>query len=661
MSKFFKNQGSITQKTLLQISLSVTLIITGSTALNYWQLLSSLKSQKQEQLKEYVIERVAREQEIFDLAADNHAILKEAILNSEQSPNSQQIQQNFDRLFVRYTDGVIRNRPELFNGTEESGVYIGKSASLTPTLRRQIPEWKTLSETYGRAWHNRFQSTFLMTPDNITIVYWPEVPNYVYEADANFYMPEQEEYQVAVVQNNPLRTTAWTAPYREDVSQLWLVTAVTPVDINGQQIISIGHDVILNDLVDRTVNSTVEGGYNLIFRGDGHLIVHPELMNQLQDRNQPFLIQESGNQNLIHIFELVTQADTNKIVIENTQDNQYLAVQKINGPELYFVTVFPKNILAQRAVGFALSNVEMGLALLVTIVGFIIIILNTQVTKPLKRLIDATQKIAQGDYHISIPEYSQDELGMLAHSFNLMATELLHRQKAIETALQKEKNLADKVTNTLERQASSVQQVTTTMDELNASAQVSANQASEAAISAQEILDLLEGKHERLSTDGYSNLKDKIEKLAKEISHLSEQIGKIGMISGVVSDLANQTNMLALNAAVEAVRAGENGQGFSVIATEIRKLADQSRASAEAINNLAINIQKAMNSTVDITESSKNSFNTMIDSVNHIVINSEQLSLNANQQAMAIEQVLNAMNELNQSTTPYSTLRGNEV
>lgn len=653
MSKFFKNPGSITQKTLLQISLSVTLIITGSTALNYWQLLSSLKSQKQEQLKEYVIERVAREQEIFDLAADNHAILKQAILNPEPSLNATQIQQNFDRLFVRYTDGVIRNRPELFNGTEESGVYIGKSTAITPTLRRQILEWKTLSETYGRAWHNRFQSTFLMTPDNITIVYWPEFPNYVYEADANFYMPEQEEYQVALFQNNPLRTTAWTAPYREDVSKLWLVTAVTPVDINGQQIISIGHDVILNDLVDRTVNSTVEGGYNLIFRGDGHLIVHPELMNQLQDRNQPFLIQESGNQNLINIFEWVTQADANDVVIDNYKDHQYLAVQKISGPELYFVTVFPKNILAQRAVSFALSNVEMGLALLVTIVGFIILILNTQVTQPLKRLIDATQKIAQGDYHISIPEHSQDELGMLAHSFNLMATELLNRQETIQKALEKEKNLADQVTNTLEKQASSVQQVTTTMDELNASAQASANQASEAAISAQEILNLLEGKHERLSIDGYSNLKDKIEKLAKEISHLNEQIGKIGMISGVVSDLANQTNMLALNAAVEAVRAGENGQGFSVIATEIRKLADQSRASAEAINNLVANIQKAMNSTVDITESSKSSFDTMIDSVNHIVINSEQLSLNANQQAIAIEQVLNAMNELNQSTTPY--------
>lgn len=84
--------------------------------------------------------------------------------------------------------------------------------------------------------------------------------------------------------------------------------------------------------------------------------------------------------------------------------------------------------------------------------------------------------------------------------------------------------------------------------------------------------------------------------------HLSEQANQIGSISQFVSDLANQTNMLALNSAVEAVRAGENGKGFSVVANEIRRLADQSQRSAEKIYVLVSEIQSAINSTVMVTE-----------------------------------------------------------
>lgn len=70
------------------------------------------------------------------------------------------------------------------------------------------------------------------------------------------------------------------------------------------------------------------------------------------------------------------------------------------------------------------------------------------------------------------------------------------------------------------------------------------------------------------------------------------------MIYTLVSELANQTNMLTLNAAFEAVRAGEHGKGFGIVASEIWKLAHQSKKSAERINALVQDIQRATNSTV---------------------------------------------------------------
>ena len=79
------------------------------------------------------------------------------------------------------------------------------------------------------------------------------------------------------------------------------------------------------------------------------------------------------------------------------------------------------------------------------------------------------------------------------------------------------------------------------------------------------------------TVEGMFTLEKKVGAIAEQIVHLSEQANQIGSISQLVFDLANKTNMLALNSSVEAVRAGEHGKGFSVVANEIRKLAHQRR------------------------------------------------------------------------------------
>ncbi|WP_313655884.1 methyl-accepting chemotaxis protein, partial [Planktothrix agardhii] len=84
---------------------------------------------------------------------------------------------------------------------------------------------------------------------------------------------------------------------------------------------------------------------------------------------------------------------------------------------------------------------------------------------------------------------------------------------------------------------------------------------------------------------------------------LDEQINQISIVTNLVTDLANQTNMLALNASIEAVRAGEYGKGFAVVAGEIRKLADQSKNSATQINHLITETQKSLQTTVSVTAS----------------------------------------------------------
>ena len=219
-------------------------------------------------------------------------------------------------------------------------------------------------------------------------------------------------------------------------------------------------------------------------------------------------------------------------------------------------------------------------------------------------------------------------------------------------------------------QAISVNQTTKVMDELEFSAKQASESAETSTIGAQQVLNLAKSGNqlveETLAEMGQT--KDKVEAIAQQILRLSEQINQIGSISQVVSDLANQTNMLALNAAVEAVRSGEYGKGFSVVASEIRKLADESQKSAHKINILVAEIKQATNVTVVVTDAGIKSventvglakktayaFGNVSGEINSIVLSSQQISMNAKQQAMAIQQVVAAMNSLNQNAQDSS-------
>ncbi|HIK11262.1 MAG TPA: MCP four helix bundle domain-containing protein [Oscillatoriaceae cyanobacterium M33_DOE_052] len=270
-------------------------------------------------------------------------------------------------------------------------------------------------------------------------------------------------------------------------------------------------------------------------------------------------------------------------------------------------------------------------------------------------------------------------------------------------------------------QAASVNETSSTIDELGASSRQSAAQAKAGAENARQVLRMAEagitgarevlqmakagaeGSREVLNLaesgmgvvgktlEGISTLQQKVSQLSEQISRLSQQVTQIGSITNLVQNIANQTNMLALNASVEAVRAGEHGKGFAVVAAEIRKLADQSRGSAEKISVLVADIHNAIGATFTLAEESrKNASQTIelsqqtaaafssvnqaintivlknqeltvnamsdivlknqeltITAINDAVLTNQQIALTAGQQSIAVEQVVNSINSIN--------------
>lgn len=221
------------------------------------------------------------------------------------------------------------------------------------------------------------------------------------------------------------------------------------------------------------------------------------------------------------------------------------------------------------------------------------------------------------------------------------------------------------------QQSASVQETTVAIDRINAASAESARQAQNAALGGQNALIRVEEGSKAVSQtfEEMETLKEKVEAIASRSFSLNEQTNKISTISNLVSNLASETNMLALNASVEAVRAGEQGKGFGVVASEIRKLADRSKQSTENISTVVKDIERAVNSMalaahegqtnvetgVKIAQNTAEVFTDIAGGMEQIVEHTQQIALTAQQQSLAIEQVMTAMNDLTHEAAETAT------
>ncbi len=243
---------------------------------------------------------------------------------------------------------------------------------------------------------------------------------------------------------------------------------------------------------------------------------------------------------------------------------------------------------------------------------------------------------------------------------------------SIEGATSEIATVASEQERIVAQQASAIQETATSTSELSSTARQSVQQANETQSNAQRALNLTnEGSHSvSVIRSEIETLQDSVQSIAENVTLLQQRANEIGSISTLVSDLATQTNMLALNAAVEAVRAGQFGKGFGVVATEIRTLADRSRGSAARIHELVAEIERSIASTAKATVSSTQLATSnaqqaaetttvlsgVVSAIDLVNLGNQQNLLTTQQQERAIDQVAIAMQDF--SHTAHETSMG---
>jgi methyl-accepting chemotaxis protein len=145
-----------------------------------------------------------------------------------------------------------------------------------------------------------------------------------------------------------------------------------------------------------------------------------------------------------------------------------------------------------------------------------------------------------------------------------------------------------------------------------------------------------------------------VESIAESILALAEQAQAIGEIIASVTDIAEQTNLLALNAAVEAARAGEQGRGFAVVASEVKTLAEQSKKATLEVRRILGETQRATSAAVMATEQGTKQVTATAEQVTDVVTEgarvAAQIQASAGQQAAGMTQIRQAMGNIHEAT-----------
>lgn len=422
--------SSLTFSTVLKVGRWIAVVIIVTAIICYWQVSYRVKEQTLTQLKNYIEQRGQLENELFASVSNDHELLKAAILKKLSQPSDEQaIHRRFEQLFSRGEDGIIRNRPEQFDGETQSCFYGDKSLKITPTLEKQLLAFYDLTNQYGQAWRRHFTNTYILTPKNTITLYSPDNATWCQDADESLDIRKEEYFWISNYVYNPKRETLWTGVYFDKVGKRWLISGVTPIDFEGHHIASIGHDIELTSLLNRTFTQQLSGSYSMIFRKDGRLIAHPDWQAHIEQQHGMFNILQEENEDLKHIFDLIN--NTRDSIIEDDVYNRYLAVTQIAQPGWYFVVVIPKNFVRQVAWETTQIILILGIFSLIFVLSILYFFMHKHITKPLHSFLVAIRRLEKEDFNVQLDDTRKDELGQLAVAFKAMAVILADRENQL--------------------------------------------------------------------------------------------------------------------------------------------------------------------------------------------------------------------------------------
>ncbi|CAI2460753.1 methyl-accepting chemotaxis protein [Serratia ficaria] len=317
------------------------------------------------------------------------------------------------------------------------------------------------------------------------------------------------------------------------------------------------------------------------------------------------------------------------------------------------VNAFMQDELAQTHSDINLAQLQMGVTTLIAIVAGVLIAwrITLQITRPLHSTLAMAERIASGDLRQAQTSHRRDELGQLLNAVAAMSQNLRDMIEKIQTGVSQVSTAAAEIaagntdlSSRTEQQAAAVEETAASMEQLTATVKQNADNAHHA---------------NQLATDASQTAQQGgklVESVVSTMRDISSSSQRIAEITTLINGIAFQTNILALNAAVEAARAGEQGRGFSVVASEVRNLAQRSAQAAKEIEGLIAESVNRVQTGTELVENTGSTMEQIVRSVTHVRDIMAEIAAASDEQTRGIAQIGQAIVEMDHTTQQNAAL-----
>ncbi|MFW6339357.1 MAG: methyl-accepting chemotaxis protein [Wenzhouxiangella sp.] len=293
------------------------------------------------------------------------------------------------------------------------------------------------------------------------------------------------------------------------------------------------------------------------------------------------------------------------------------------------------------------------LAVILLIIAVVAVVrsLTHSIRHSVQSAVEVADRIASGDLGHDIAIDSDNELSELLHRLADMdsriagiVSEILEASMSVRNAASEISQGNEDLAQRTQQQASSLEETASTMEQMTASVKQNADNASQAN-------QLAKGARGKAEAGG-----DVVRRTIEAMQGISDSSEKISAIIGTIDEIAFQTNLLALNAAIEAARAGEQGRGFSVVAAEVRSLAQRSAAAAKEIKGLITDSVHRVETGSELVDESGRTLEDIVASVKQVAEIVAEISAASYEQSAGIEEVNRAVSQMDEVTQRNAAL-----
>lgn len=315
-----------------------------------------------------------------------------------------------------------------------------------------------------------------------------------------------------------------------------------------------------------------------------------------------------------------------------TFDGNIVDFREITGTNWVLVSYVPESAVFSELASLRTTMIVVAVVVLAVILVLMERMIHFMI-KPIRSLTDSIVTMASGDFTVDIKTKGNDEITLMGHSmkeFTAAIRSMINDISNISETLKGQAESSTSVSGGLYeaslKQSKNIDELNGTVDQLSASVQEIAESATALAVVVSDTRDSSNNAEDKMNVtvevaEAGKNDMQKVGEamglIEQSINGLQESIDKVGAASqeinkivGMIGEIADETNLLALNASIEAARAGDAGNGFAVVATEIGSLATNSNQSVQKIQTLINEVTSLVGETVDKAKGSVDEINT---------------------------------------------------